>query len=282
VLTDHPDIKFKVDNFTLDNMLEIERQWDHISESLLTSTKLLAEFGLSGDSLSAQNVIIPVAYYIKKWSLPENFVHLPKYQNDREKIRLWVIRSMLRAGFWTGAVDAILLRTREIIRGSKQGFPLLRIESELAAQGKSMDFGDSEIEDLLYTKYGHRNAFLLLTLLYPGIDVGKTYHVDHIFPKSLFTSRKLTEIGVAPADVVDWMAWANFLPNLQLLEGNRNQAKSSLLPSEWVSQHLSAAQRKQYESIHDLAPLPSDLRGFEDFWDRRYAAMEVRLRKLLT
>lgn len=283
VLVDLPDIKFKVDNFTLDTMLEIEKRWDAFTKALLTGVELLAAFGLSGETLSAQNVVIPVAYYLMHRNPPGNYVDAPKFHTDRERIRSWVLRSMLRAGFWTGAVDTILLRTREVIKAhGANGFPLEEIESTLTAQGKALTFADAEIEELLYTKYGHRNAFLLLTLLYPGIDVSRTYHQDHVFPRSFFTPRKLKKVGVPEDEIDNWIDWANVLPNLQLLEGARNQAKSAMLPAEWINTQVPSAQRNQYLTIHDLDPLPGDLLGFEDVWDRRYAAMEKRLRKLLT
>ncbi|MGQ0434235.1 MAG: DUF262 domain-containing protein [Microthrixaceae bacterium] len=282
VLTDQADIKFKVDNFTAANVRLIETEWDAIASALRVATMMLARFGLSAESLTAQNVLIPIAYYAKHRGLSDADVIRPQLSDDREKIRSFVIRSLLRAGFWTGAVDTILLRSRDVIRAEgAKGFPLEAIEKSLLGAGKSLVFSEEEIEDLVWTPYGNRAVFLLLTLLYPGVDVANVWHVDHVYPKSLFTKRKLTALGITGADATDWAHWVNLLPNLQLLEGLHNETKSAMLPTEWVKT-LPSKSRSHYLEHHDLAPLPDELSGFEAWWDTRAERMEERLQALLT
>jgi len=66
VLTDINDIKFKVDNFSAENMNLIEIEWDSISKALNLSVQLIASFGYNDKTLTAYNAIIPIAYFIKK------------------------------------------------------------------------------------------------------------------------------------------------------------------------------------------------------------------------
>lgn len=281
VLADLPDIKFKVDNFTAKNVGKIEAQWPEISSALLSAAQILARLGLTKESLTAGNVLIPIAYFAKVQGLDVSAVVKPAFSGDLELIRSWVIRSLLRAGFWTGAVDTVLLRSRDVISKSKApGFPLAELERSLAGAGKSLDFTEDEIEDLIYTAYGQRTVFLLLTLLYPGVNVSNIWHVDHVFPQARFDKRRLVDAGVDAGDVDSWRSWSNLLPNLQLLEGAHNQAKSDMLPEEWV-ESLPKNQRSHYATFHDLAPLPSDILGFPDWWDARADAMRERLAKVL-
>ncbi len=110
VLCDIPDIKLKTKAMR-DHMLAVEDAWDDVSNALETTMQLLALFGLSAESLRAGNAIIPVAYYIRFRKLGGDWVKSTKSADieDRSVIRSWVIRSLLRAGFWTGAVDPILM-----------------------------------------------------------------------------------------------------------------------------------------------------------------------------
>lgn len=282
ILCDLPDIKFKVDNFNVENMLKIEKQWSEISNALIVAVQLLDEFGLHSENLTGENVLIPVAYYIKHRNLDDRYVMAARHASDRELIRSFVLRSMLRTGFWTGAVDSILIEARRTIQGQgDNGFPLKRLEDGFRSQGKSLKFEDEEIEALLETKYQNRGISLLLTLLYPGVDVGKEYHQDHVFPKSRFRQRKLLRAGVPPDEVALMMDRANKLPNLQLLEGSGNRTKGTMLPAEYVRTKVPAKRRRHYVEFHDLHPLPEDERGFLEFYDRRREVMLERLKTLL-
>ncbi len=64
VLADVGDIGFKVRNFTTANMAKLEADWDVMTTSLQVAVGLLSDFGLSGGALTADSVLIPVAYYV--------------------------------------------------------------------------------------------------------------------------------------------------------------------------------------------------------------------------
>lgn len=283
VLGDFGDIKFKAANFRLDNMLQIEKQWDTISDALLVAAQLLASFGLSSETLTAENVLLPIAYYIQHRKLSDSFVLSSHYADDRESIRLWVIRSLLRTGFWTGAVDTILTTTRDMIRAhGADGFPVQQIEEELRVKaGKSLVFENAEVEDLLDTAYKSRTAVLLLTLLYPWVEMNQSYHKDHVFPRSLFHKPTLMKAGIEEADIESYKKRVDLLPNLQLLPGLLNQEKSSMYPADWARDHLSDHKRQQYLEQYDLGDLPTDLIGFPGFFVTRRETFRQRLVKLL-
>jgi len=283
VLGDFGDIKFKAANFRLDNMLQIEKQWDTISDALLVAAQLLASFGLSSETLTAENVLLPVAYYIQHRKLTDSFVLSSHHAEDRERIRLWVIRSLLRTGFWTGAVDTILTTTRDMIRlHSSAGFPVQEIETELRSKaGKSLVFEDAEIEDLLDTAYKSRTAVLLLTLLYPWVEMNQSYHKDHVFPRALFRKPTLIKAGVSEGDIDSYKERVDLLPNLQLLAGLLNQEKSQMYPTDWAQNHLPDSKRQQYLEQYDLGNLPAELTGFPEFFKARREIFRQRLVTLL-
>src|SRR5207247_2166162 len=120
--------------------------------------------------LTAENVIIPVAYYVRKFQLPDQYLTAPDKHEDREMIRSWVVRSLLRAGFWTGAVDSVLLESRNVIRQHAEhggtGFPVAAIEAALEGKNKSLRFTEGEVEELLKASYTSPRSILLLSLLY--------------------------------------------------------------------------------------------------------------------
>lgn len=55
------DIGFKVKNFNHANMASLQKQWDTVSEALGVAVGLLADFGLSDATLTADSVVVPIA-----------------------------------------------------------------------------------------------------------------------------------------------------------------------------------------------------------------------------
>ena len=73
VLSDFKDIAFKVDNFNQQNMIKIEKSWDKISEAIKSAFLLLSSLGYHRETLTSNNAIIPIAYYLNKIGNPENY-----------------------------------------------------------------------------------------------------------------------------------------------------------------------------------------------------------------
>lgn len=74
VLSDFSDIAFKVDNFNKQNMMKIESRWDNIKKSIKQSVLLVSSFGYSGETLTSNNALIPITYYLYINGMPDNFV----------------------------------------------------------------------------------------------------------------------------------------------------------------------------------------------------------------
>jgi hypothetical protein len=269
VLIDVPDIGFKVSNFTQANMLAMEKDWMALRHTLLRTADLVASFGLTGRTLSAASAVIPVAYYLHHHRTGSSYVSSSADAADRAKIRRWLTRSLMKRGIWGSGLDTLLNRLREAIRdhgGSE--FPAEELETAMGAVGKSLRFEDAEIAELLDLRYGGPRAFPVLATLYPGLDLTKSFHEDHIFPRSMFTRTRLAAAGVHAAQIEEFMGKADGLPNLQLLANTPNTEKQAALPSTWLAgPHFTDSEERQtYIRENDLQDLPMNIVGFLDFY----------------
>ena len=279
VLTDIPSIAFRVTNFNAENMATLEEHWEAIGTAMRLTATLFSDFGFSGQTLTADSVVIPVAYYIYRRGNDDKFLTSPKWSGDREAIRRWVCRSLLKpGGVWGSGLDQLLLAIRAAIKEQGgENFPVEAIETAMAKRGKSLRFDDPELEELLDIPYGDRKAFVILSLLFHFIDLRQTTHVDHVFPRARFTSKRLLSAGVEVAVVEDFKDQVDRLANLQLLQGPENQAKQKTLPREWLDREFTDQQREEYCSRYALGDVPDSVLGFDDF----YQARRDRLGKLL-
>lgn len=283
VLIDANDIRFRVQNFHRANMERLEDEWPDITQALLTATQLLARFGFSARTLPSNSILIPLADWLHHNGFDHRFVSASAYRAERERIRSWVLRSQLKAGVFGSGLDTLLARLRRAVRDNPDAtFPVDALEREMASLGKSPTFDSEELENLVELPFGNRRVFVLLALLYPGIDVNGDYHVDHIYPRKLFSKKELRAAGLDEATADDSTDKVNLLPNLQLLEGPENQSKQAMLPHEWMQDAFSdPQQRQEYLDRHDLHELGSSLSDFGAFYDARRSRLMARLKDLL-
>ncbi|MBC2900636.1 DUF262 domain-containing protein [Streptomyces cupreus] len=284
VLLGKGDIRFKVDNFDRETMTNLEKHWSDIEGALRLGVALLADFGFSGVTLTANSVLIPLAYHLHHRNLGENYRTSDASRDDRAAIRRWLQRSLMKSGVWGSGLDRLLTGLRTTLeKEGGHGWPTEAIEREMARQGKSLRFEPAEIDDLLDLKYGSKRLFPMLAMLYPGVDTRDHFHEDHIFPRSLLRSRaKLRKTGV-PEDALPLIEdRADRAANLQLLRGGENTSKQASLPADWLRKHFrSDAERESWLREFDAIDLPEDVTGFLEFYDVRRERMRQRLVALL-
>jgi hypothetical protein len=283
-LIDAPDIRFKVSNFTQQNMSLLEKKWGEVRAALMVARDLLESFGFSERTLSADSVIVPLAYYAYSRRFGSSYVTSSSHAADRRTMRSWVMRSQMKRGIWGSGLDTLLTRLREAIRDHGiGGFPVDELESAMAGMGKSLRFDDAEIEELCELSYGRPRTFATLAMLYPGLDLTKQFHEDHIFASSRFTRARLVKAEIPGESIEDYLERANRLPNLQLLAGVPNTEKQAELPLKWLQgPHFTSAEaRDTYMRENDLNDLPLEFERFLDFYNGRRERIEHRLRTLL-
>jgi hypothetical protein len=281
VLNDFTDIAFKVDNFNTENMLKIEENWNDISQAIRLAVILISSFGYNRDTLTSNNAIIPIAYYLHRIGLPSNYSESERYKDDRRIIFKWLIISLLKRTFG-GQPDNVIRPIREAIRENNNAFPILNIADKLKAGTKSIYFSDDEIENLLDYNYGQNYTFSTLAVLYPMLDFRNKFHQDHIFPKSLFTKKRLLQKGIPESKIDFFLDNFNSITNLQLLEGTPNQEKSDREFKEWLfSTYPGESERKDYMKKHFIPDIDLSLDSFEIFIKDRKKLLADAFVKLL-
>ena len=279
VLTDLPDIGFSVDNFGKKNTEAIESGWEsNVRLPLSLAAELAAALGYHGKTLTSSNVLIPVAYYLRKIGSPAGFCTAPKYAAHRSSIRKWLVTSLLKSVL-SAKTDTVLSAVRTAIRDNDEtGFPLVAVEKALLAHGVTMRFSDDELDTLLMSEYGKRNTFSVLAALYPSLNTQFKFHLDHVFPKSGFHKNRLKAAGFDEDAIARMQESMNQVPNLQFLEGLVNQSKLDSAFSDWiVPLQAKPADWTQYRQQHAIPDLSSyGLDQFEPFFKERRAILLER------
>lgn len=285
MLSDIGSVGFKVENFNKDNMLLLEKNWSKIRDALLLTVELLASFGFNYQNLRATSSILPLAYYFYHRQLNISYLSRTEYSVDRENIRSWLIRSLLKAsGIWGSGLDTLLTALRsEIKQFGDNSFPVEKLELVMMQRGKSLRFDDEEILELVELEYGNSRTFTLLTLLFPGFDFSRHFHVDHIYPKGIFTKNKLSKIGVSDELLDEFIEASNKLANLQLLEGSINNQKRQKMPHEWYEQQWPD-KKSRIAHLHSqaISSLPQNLLDFMNFYSERKDILKARIRSALS
>jgi uncharacterized protein with ParB-like and HNH nuclease domain len=282
VLSDLNDIAFKVDNFDSITMKKIEDEWDNISLSIRLAVQLISSFGFNYKTLTANYVIIPIAYYLNKKQNPYNFVESFKYIDERKEIQRFTTIALLKRIFG-GQPDNVIKPIREIIKKNTDTFPFEQMKRELRVTNKSLKFTEEEIENLLWTKYGNRYTFSILSLLYPNLDYKNSFHQDHIFPKSLLKSRsKLRKERLSEEQIEYCIENHDYLSNLQLLEGIPNQEKSNKKFDTWLDEFCGdEIEKQEYKKKHLIPDVSLSVDNFEIFIEKRDNIIRDKLTKLL-
>ena len=273
-------VRFKVTNFNRKNMKLLEDRWESITRAVRAAVELAARFGFSQGSLSANNAVLPIAYYLYRRDTPAGFLSQAAYRQDRDVIRSWLIRSLLKRGIWGSGLDSLLTALRNVIdEHSGEAFPSAKLEETMRKRGKSLTFEEEEFQDLVESK---DRTFALLALLCPFVDVrNNKFHIDHVFSRSRFSSKRLHCAGVPEDDIPVFQDRANRLPNLQLLVGEENEGKSDKLPQQWMVETFGAKGATEHAERHDLGEVPADITDFNVFYEARRDRLLRRLRLLL-
>lgn len=293
VLADVGDVGFKVKNFTTANMATLEAHWDEISTSLRIAAELLSDFGLSGGTLAADSVLIPVAYYVHRRGLSPSYRVSDKKddRDDRAALRSWVLRSLIVRGVWGSGLDTLLRDLREVIKTEgTEGFPLAAIEYAMARRGKPLEVSDALIEDILGLGYGGGRTWAVLATLFDHVDTRMQYHVDHVFPQAMIDAKALKSARLddgtrkyTDSRIEELTSRRDLLPNLELLPGPENIGKSDTAPDTWLADHYRGTdERAAFIRANALSEtLPHTIDDFLAFYDERRETLKARIKDKL-
>lgn len=281
LLSDLPHT-YKVSNFTKENLEKIESNWDAIKESLVKTLQLVNQFGIDAKTLTSANALLPIAYYLIK-NRRITFNTTEQSSNETAlSIRRWLLVSLLNSTFG-GTSDRTIGLAKDIINEhglATNKFPLTHLTYGLRKHGTYTQLDTEFIESILTTQYGDRTCFLALSLLHEGRNFGDTnYHIDHIFPKSLFTTANLRSHGVSESNITAYQSYCNRLGNLQILSSLENTQKSARDFSVWISSRDDLYKR-EYCIPSDTSLYDFD--RFIDFVNRREQMLKKRLQNNLS
>ena len=289
VLGGFKEIAFKVDNFTKNNMLQIEADWINISKAIQAAVILVYGFGYTGETLTSNAALIPIALYLLKIGIPNHSVKTPKELNkfvteqNRKKIARLLVIVLLKRTFGAHP-DKALRDMREVINSNtSDDFPYDAIFEKLKGTEKSIAFSDDEIENLFKSPYGYR-VFPVLVFIYPTLKFFEhKFDQDHIFPKSKFTERKLAASGIPQEKIKFYMDNYNCLANLEFLTPEENNEKRGKEFNVWLEKYpKNSSDRKDFMEKHYI-PMDIDLsiENFEEFINKRKELIRDAFKKLL-
>ena len=285
MLTDIASVGFQVRNFTQSNMAVLEKNWQRIRDALVETVQLVTGFGFDANSIRAASALLPIAYYLYQIGAPRDFDSHGRFADDREAIRGWLIRSILKSsGIWGSGLDTLLTALREVLRdASNEHYPAAEMRRLMTQRGKSLEFSEEEIEDLADMGLNDRRVFALLAMLSSFIDFQHHhFHIDHVFPKSRFTPSRLREAGIDDKQIDTLVDCANRIGNLQLLDGAINLEKQATLPADWIEmQSPDEEKRQHYCDLYFLGEIPRDITGFLDFYEARRERLQDRIAELV-
>jgi hypothetical protein len=281
VLSDIPAIEFRVSNFTRENMEKIEKNWEAITKALKETVKLISSWGYSWQTLVSAYAIIPLAYYIHKRGTPSNFITSTKYAEDRTILRKWLQIALLKRTF-SGQPDNVLRPIRKVIQGNFNEFPYDAILDELKSTSKSMKFDMAELDGLMAYHYDQPYTFSVLTFLYPWLKYDQQFHVDHIFPRSMFTIKELKKRNIPQEEWPLWLEHYNDLANLQLLQGPVNISKSDEAFETWIGKECpTPGKMATYKELHYIPNVSLKFEDFPAFLEEREKVLRTKLADVL-
>ena len=281
VLSDIKTIAFKVNNFNKENMQKIEKQWLGIKDAVALTVRLLTTWGYSRDTLVSNNAVIPLAYYILRKGNPKGIITSTAYSTDREQMQKWLMRALLKQTF-SGQPDNVLTKIRRVISESSDSFPEHEIYEALRGTAKSMAFDEDQIDGLLDYQYGESNTYTILALLYPWLKFDQHFHIDHIFPRSMFKPKILRKFGIPKEKWDLWLDHRDDLGNLQLLQGMVNQNKIDKEFEAWLQEtQPEPVGLEAYKQQHFIPEVDLSFTKYPEFLEARTQVIKHKLKEML-
>jgi uncharacterized protein with ParB-like and HNH nuclease domain len=259
-LTETLPIQYKVRNFSRSNLELIESNWENIKTNIDSTIRLVNKFGFSNKNIVATAPLLPIAFYLMKQN-KKNFINSSSADdvNNQNAIQKWLIFSLLKNAFGS-ASDTTLKNLRDDLL-AQQSYSQFPSESQYRKLNIEPAFSQTEFENILGNQYKTKYSYLVLSLLYPDRDwKDKSYHEDHIFPKTEFTDAKLKARGYNQERIAEYQKHFNTILNLQLLTDSENLEKNKTDFAVWIR-----SRDKNFKERHTIPELNSY--AFDDFLD---------------
>jgi hypothetical protein len=284
VLSDGPAV-YKVNSFKSENVEKIKTEWPNIAAAVEKTVDLLKEFGFDGSTLASQNATILLAYYLYKGG--------DTSAKSKADMRKYLVHALLK-GIYGSAQDQLLIVLRNAFREEiksetgavsyrrrYQSFSFEEVLKISLPQQKSLAVTADDVERFLQAKKGS-TSFWVLSLLYPQLRYNEVvFHQDHIHPASAFTEAKFKEMGILAEQWLEWQECRDCVPNLQLMEGKKNESKNAIPFKTWFGQ-LDKNKREAFARDNYLPDnFDLEFENFKFFFNQRKELLRRELNKVL-
>ncbi|QLU94491.1 DUF262 domain-containing protein [Enterobacter roggenkampii] len=278
------DVRFKVKNFTSEEVGKIQQQWSEIKSCIKETFILIRRFGINPQSLISKNAVIPVVYWLYKKQTSGHPLYttinlLNKNHNERSVISQWFYMVLLK-GIFGSQADALLTSIRDVMKNSLSDvhFPLEKIIDRYKGSNKDLRFDDEYIESLLNIRYGEGRCRALLHLLFPEMNPTEVFHIDHLHPRNHFSKKyleKLDYIANSPEKLSFYENPEHWdtIPNLHLLNHSQNISKQDTSLKQW----LSHSSNNYTPSMLLVSDDNIEFSRFPEFYNERRNALKQRL-----
>lgn len=276
VVSDLPT-RYKIHTFTHDNLTLMKDIWagGNVQDAIESTIKLVSDFGIDDRSLSSENALIPIIFYLyynDNVSLSNDSKH---GKQTRESILQWLCSALLNRNFGQKP-DRILRDSRKAIkRADDKKFPLQQIQDNIRSSGRAVGFSKEIIQDLFEAiDYNHDKIYLLLSIIYyPDPALDKSYQIDHIFPRNVLQKDNLIDKhDFDPKRAEKYNEIQDHVANLQLISDNGK--KSDQLPIEWIKTRSSDyGERNHIPNNKQLL----ELSNFPEFVETRKKKLQTHI-----
>ena len=279
----HKMIKFSINSFSKKFCKLLEDNWIEIRDSIDSLFDLIRSFGLDSYTLTSNNAVLPILYYVYHRKIFKNFTSIKAFENDRKVIKKWLFSVLLRQGFG-GHSDTTLANARktftediekDFISNSMNQFPADEISAKINRQLTPVD--DEFIDELLETQKDNKYCFTILAMLYPNLDYkNNNFHKDHLHPDDRYEELSEELKAKYPYEMY------NSIVNLQMLDANENESKGKILLKDWVENELTkSGNRKQFFDSHLIPDVDLEQSNFDEFYQKRKALLSEKLKQIL-
>lgn len=255
----------KINSLTQKTVFSIRDNWNHINAAVDTMSSVLADVGLSNETISSYNATMPIAYYLYKGGKIKD-------NPAKKEVRKFLSVAMAQRLFGVASNDA-LNKTRNVLKEvdcKKTSFSLALFSEITLTGGRTFSVTERDIDYWLDNYEKGQSTYLLLALLYPNYKLSQVaFHQDHCHPHVSFDNKNIAPLSLSEEQIKLWQKKRNLLPNLQFLEGTENESKNKTPLKVWVASGNTFAYYPEGISL--------DLIDFDAFFDARRKLIKKEL-----
>jgi Protein of unknown function DUF262 len=259
-------MKLEVKNFTATRVLNVQEKWENIEKALIKMADWLKEFGYSRDTLTSQNAVLPIAYYLYNGG----------NENCKNDWRKYIAHALIK-NIFSSHNDRLLEELRTELK-NKKTFSFDEWLGKKFVGDKTFLITEEEVDDMLEYKKG-RSAYIVLSYLYSYKYNEMSIDLDHIHPASGFTETRLKKLGLDNSTVKAWQDKKDQLPNLQMLDSSLNRSKNDTAIKEWIGKKYSSSEEGNRFFLMHYYPqnVVLDFDKFDIFFDERKKMLKKKL-----